>query len=337
MATTSGSTFDSTVAVNIGDRFLGRNSGRPANFDMPATSGPDVPPDVRDYVLSLGGMKALEWLAQPDRRALWLYGPTGSGKSTLIRVMAARLNLPVFEANGSSAVELRDFLGRVDLRVTPEGGTTTVFTEGPLLRAYRTGGIFLLNEGDGLSPAALLELNTVLDRAPLFVPQTGETVACHNAFMFILTANTNGGGDVSGAYAGTNIQNRAFVNRFRVVQQGYLEPVHRPDGTVHDPEVGLLCGRVPGLTPEEADVLVRVAREIRAGFFPADGSSPTIGDTVTMRDLCDWAWLVNNRRALVQKGVNIMFTSFEDAVLSRMSEGDRAIANEAYQRVVGNN
>ena len=97
---------------------------------------------------------------------LYLYGPTGSGKTSLIKQLAARLNYPVFEVTGHGRLEFADLCGHISLH---EGSMR--YEYGPLSLAMRYGGLFLINEVDLLSPEVAVGLNGVLEGAPLCLPE----------------------------------------------------------------------------------------------------------------------------------------------------------------------
>lgn len=96
-----------------------------------------------------------------DFDPLYLYGPTGCGKTTLIKQLAARLNYPTFEVTGHGRLEFADLYGHISLQ---KG--SMVYEYGPLPLAMRYGGILLINEADLFSPEVAVGLNGVLDGAP---------------------------------------------------------------------------------------------------------------------------------------------------------------------------
>ena len=128
-------------------------------------------------------------------------------------------------------------------------GHHTVFQDsmhyeyGPLAQAMRHGGLFLLNEIDLLDPSTAAGLNSVLDGYPLTIPENnGELIMPHPMFKFAATANTNGGSDPSGLYQGVLRQNIAFMDRFVLVEAGYM---------AESQELGILKNYVGGRIAEE--------------------------------------------------------------------------------------
>jgi cobaltochelatase CobS len=96
---------------------------------------------------------------------LYVFGPAGSGKTSLIKQLAAKLNYPVFDITGHGRLEFPDMVGHL----TVEDSNMT-FQYGPLALAMKFGGLFLLNEIDLLDPATAAGLNGILDGDPLRLP-----------------------------------------------------------------------------------------------------------------------------------------------------------------------
>lgn len=194
--------------------FSGQASGRMISGFAETSSR--TPPINPDYVFPDTIRDLVVWFMQPSD-PLYLFGPTGSGKTSLIHQVAARLNYPVFDVTGHGRLEFADLTGHLSL----DQGSMR-FDYGPLALAMRYGGLFLLNELDLLDPATATGLNGVLDGLPLCLAENGgEIITPHPMFRFIATANTNGGSDETGLYQGTLRQNLAFMDRFWVCEVPY--------------------------------------------------------------------------------------------------------------------
>lgn len=144
----------------------------------------------------------------------WLYGPAGTGKTTLVRHYASILHLPLFSIAGGNRVEFQSFIGQYKLGPNQE----MIWVEGPLSLAYRHGGIFLINEISLIDPGELVRLNDILDGTPLIVPETGDIIPRHPEFQLIVTDNSNGSGDDTASYVGVQVMNQALLNRFYILQ-----------------------------------------------------------------------------------------------------------------------
>ncbi len=107
------------------------------------------------------------WFLNPSD-PLYVFGPTGSGKTSLIKQLAARLNFPVFCVNAHGRLEFQDLVGHLSVQ---QGSMT--YQYGPLALAMRHGGLFLLDEFDLLDPSTAAGLNSILDGSPLCIRKMG--------------------------------------------------------------------------------------------------------------------------------------------------------------------
>jgi len=136
----------------------------------------------------------LAWHMLGGNEGLYLTGPTGSGKSTLVTQVASRLNIPVHRVTAHSRLETPELIGHYAL----VSGSMS-FVDGPLTTAMREGHWFLLDEIDLLDPATAAGLNGIVEGAPLVIPEkNGEMVTPAPGFWFIATGNTAGSGDQTG-------------------------------------------------------------------------------------------------------------------------------------------
>lgn len=221
-------------------------------------------------------------LTGAHRDGVWLAGPMGSGKTTLVNQVAARLNLNVAQVNGKRRLETADLVGHL----TAVGGDV-LFEDGPLTAAARHGWWFLLNEADLVEPGELAGLNTLLEGGPLVIPENGgEVVWPAPGFGILCTANTVGLGDGSGLYAATQRMNAALMDRFWVLAVNYPPPAQ---------EIEVLRAAAPSLQPEIAEKMVEVAGEVRK-LFAADGEGPAVEVTFSTRTLLRWALLAQRFR-----------------------------------------
>ena len=137
---------------------------------------------------------------------MYVYGISGLGKTMQIEQACAKHRRPFFRAQITKDTTSEELVGSYSLI-----NGNTVWVDGPILKAYRSGGVLLLDEID-LNPS-LMVLQGVLENKPLYVFQTGELVHPAAGFQIFATGNTKGDGS-SFEYVGTTSLNKAFLERF---------------------------------------------------------------------------------------------------------------------------
>jgi cobaltochelatase CobS len=291
-----------------------KNDGEPLLIDRYTVSTANTPAPKLHLFSRQTLFDLWVWLQTSD--PLYISGPTGCGKSAVVEQLAARLGIPVFNLIGSFDTDVHDFYGS---RTAVNG---TVFYEyGPLSLAYRYGGIFLLDEIDGLNPALALGLNTVLDGRPLVLPETGEIIHKNPRFRFIATANTNGGNDETGVYQGTNRLNLAFMDRFHKLVAAYPS---------EEMERLMLLKYAPDVKPAHAAML-KFARLVREGFLNPDAETQ-LDVTFSTRSLLRWAGLLNLYTPMKQS-LNILEYTMLQAVGHMASQPCQVALKEILGRV----
>ena len=308
------------VDLDAGQVFSGKASGtKVRGYTTPSAYTPTIDPN---YVFHESSRDVAVWFLD-SQEPLYAFGPTGCGKTSCIKQLAARLNYPVFEVTGHGRLEFADLLGHLTVR---DGSMS--FEYGPLALAMRYGGLLLLNEIDLISPEVAAGLNSILDGSPLCIAENGgELVNPHPMFRFAATANTNGGGDETGLYQGTLRQNLAFSDRFILCEMGYPRP---------DVEEGLLRQCCPALPDALCKTMVRYANEVRSLFMGESSSGPmanSIEVTFSTRSLLRWGALTIRYQALARQGIQPLIYALDRALAFRASRESRALLHELAQRM----
>ena len=253
---------------------------------------------------------------------LYIFGPTGCGKSSAINQLAARLNYPTYEVTGHSRLEFPDLIGHL----TVQQGTMC-FEYGPLALAMKFGGLALINEIDLLEPSTAAGLNGILDGQPLCIPENGgELIAPHPMFRFAATANTNGGSDETGLYQGTLRQNAALMDRFWLCEMTYPAP---------ETEEVLLAKTSPHLPEDVRKKMVSYAGEVRCLFMGERDqySGNAIEVTFSTRTLLRWADLTLRYQPLARQGIQPVSYALDRALGFRACRETRAMLHELAQRI----
>lgn len=308
------------VDLDAGTVFSGQPSGRTVRgFGRPCLHTPAIDPT---YLFHDAMREVVVWFVDPTD-PLYIFGPTGSGKTSLVRQLAAKLNYPVFEVTGHGRLEFDDLAGHLSV----ENGSM-IFQYGPLALAMRHGGLFLLNEMDLLDPATAVGLNGVLDGAPLSLPMNGgEVIVPHPMFRFVATANTNGASDDSGLYQGALRQNMAFMDRFRLCEVGYPES---------EAELKILGQAVPSLPESIRQGMIEYANHVRRLFVGDEvGTGRSIEVTFSTRTLIRWADLTVRFQPLAHQGIQPILYALDRALAYRASRSTRALLHELSQRMFG--
>jgi cobaltochelatase CobS len=254
----------------------------------------------------------LAYLHDAAGDGMFLHGPTGSGKTSLITQIAARLNWPVQSVTCHGRMELNALVGQFVLI-----NGSTQFVHGPLSVAARDGHLLILNESDLMDPSELAGLNDIIEGQPLVISENGgEVIRPHPKFRVFATGNSAGSGDGSGLYQGVLRQNLAFMDRFRVIHVDYPEP---------ELEKQVVLAAVPRMPSEIVDKMILVAEEIRRLFMGSDTEAGELTVTMSTRTLVRWATL-----SLTFKGApNVFHYALQQALTARAEPEQR----EAIHRI----
>ncbi|GAA3726159.1 MoxR family ATPase [Salinicoccus siamensis] len=145
---------------------------------------------------------------------LLLKGPTGSGKTRLAENLAEDMNSSMYSINCSVDVDIESLLGFKTIEYI-DGKQEVVFVSGPVIQAMNEGAILYIDEINMAKPEVLPILNAALDyRRTITNPLTGETTTAKDGFNVIAAINVG--------YVGTMPMNEALLNRFNVIELGYV-------------------------------------------------------------------------------------------------------------------
>lgn len=269
-----------------------------------------VPPLEEDYAFREGVLYSVLYALEKQNQPLLLIGPTGSGKTSVVEQVCARLNRPVTRVNLDGDITRSDFVGQWVLN----GGQEMDFRYGPLPTAMREGHVLIVDEIDAGAAPVVMVLQAVLEGKPLVIMETGEVVKPHPDFRICATANTNGQGDESGMYYGTQPQNYAMFDRFKLIDK-----VDYPTAAEEKKILKKRCG----ITNDETiRKLIEVAALIRKAHIKGECSC-----TMSTRNV------VNIAEKLEAFGEHKR--AYALSFLNRLNSDDHAFCSEIVQRVWG--
>lgn len=260
----------------------------------------------------------LAWWKFGGTTPLYVVGPMGAGKTSGLFQVAAKLNVPVQYLVCHSRMETPELIGR---HVLVDGDM--VFVDGPLVTAMRHGHMLILDEIDLLDPSTAAGLNGLREGLPITIPETGEVVHAHPNFRWAATANTNGGGDETGLYQGTNRLNGAFLDGFWGLQVGYPDKEH---------ERAIVQSAVPELEVPYIDRMISVANDVRKVFMGESDKDEAIELTMSTRTLVRWARMQVVFAGVAQHGESPNRYALERALTWRATPETKAFIEGIVQR-----
>ena len=251
-------------------------------------------------------------------RRVMIQGYHGTGKSTHIEQVAARLNWPTLRINLDSHVSRIDLIGK-DAIVLRDGKQVTEFKEGLLPWALQNSVALIFDEYDAGRADVMFVIQRVLEvDGKLTLLDSNKVITPHAHFRLFATANTVGLGDTTGLYHGTQQINQGQMDRWSIVSTLNYLP--------HEDEVRIVLAKQKDYQNAEGekqiDQMVRLADMTRKGFLAGDLST-----VMSPRTVLTWA---ENARIF-----NDITLAFRLSFLNKCDEVERPTLAEYYQRVFG--
>ncbi len=283
-------------------------------FKTPDSHVPEVDPSYRfDPQTTLAICAGFAF----DRRVM-IQGYHGTGKSTHIEQVAARLNWPLVRVNLDSHVSRIDLVGK-DAIVLKDGKQVTEFREGMLPWALQRPIALVFDEYDAGRPDVMFVIQRVLEvQGKLTLLDQNRVIRPNPFFRLFATTNTIGLGDTTGLYHGTQQINQGQMDRWSIVTTlNYL---------AHDAEAEIVLAKSPSYDSVEGrrtlNAMVRVADMTRNAFMNGD-----ISTVMSPRTVITWA---QNAEIFGDVGLGFRLT-----FLNKCDELERPTVAEFYQRAFG--
>jgi cobaltochelatase CobS len=282
------------------------------------STGSEYVPDIDEaYVFDHDTTLAILAGFAHNRRVL-IQGYHGTGKSTHVEQVAARLNWPCIRVNLDSHISRIDLIGK-DAIVIRDGKQITEFREGILPWALQNPCALCFDEYDAGRPDVMFVIQRILEvDGKLTLLDQSRVIRPHNCFRLFATANTVGLGDTTGLYHGTQQINQGQMDRWNVVTTLNYLP--------HEEEVKIVLSKATEYDNDEGreaiSAMVACADLSRAGFINGD-----ISTVMSPRTVITWA-----ENAQIFKDVGL---AFRMTFLNKCDETERPIVAEYYQRCFG--
>jgi len=252
-----------------------------------------------------------------NRRVL-IQGYHGTGKSTHIEQVAARLNWPCIRVNLDSHISRIDLIGK-DAIVLKENKQITEFQDGILPWAYKNPVALVFDEYDAGRPDVMFVIQRILEtNGKLTLLDQSKVIIPNKFFRLFGTANTVGLGDTSGLYHGTQQINQGQMDRWNIVSTlNYL---------TNEEEYKIIASKVSELNNKSGRDIIKgmiaTADLTRSGFMNGD-----ISTVMSPRTVLTWA-----ENYLLFKDLEY---AFKLSFLNRCDEMERSIIDEYFQRSFG--
>ncbi len=289
--------------------------GIDVDWEVPAFTKADerVPETDADYVFDPDTTLAILAGFAHNRRVM-VQGYHGTGKSTHIEQVAARLNWPSIRINLDAHISRIDLIGR-DAIVLRDGLQVTEFQEGLLPWALQNPVALTFDEYDAGRPDVMFVIQRILESSGrLTLLDQNKVITPNPNFRLFATSNTVGLGDTSGLYHGTQAINQAQMDRWNiVVALNYLE---------QNVELDIVKSKVDNMDDAMIANMIKVADLTRQGFINGD-----ISTVMSPRTVMTWA---QNTEIFNSAGFG-----FRLSFLNKCDEAERMLVAEYYQRVFG--
>jgi cobaltochelatase CobS len=300
-----------THKIDINETFGFVSALKPLAFAEPNSYVPEVD---ASYVFDPTTTTSILAGFTHNRRVL-VQGYHGTGKSTHIEQVAARLNWPCIRVNLDSHISRTDLIGR-DAIVIQDGKQVTAFQEGIIPWALQRPIALVFDEYDAGRPDVMFVIQRILEaQGKLTLLDQNKVITPHPYFRIFATSNTIGLGDSTGLYHGTQAINQGQMDRWNIVTTlNYLAP---------EVELKILLGRVPTLNNAKgktlAQSMIAMANLTRQGFMHGD-----ISTVMSPRTVISWG---ENAQILGDTDL-----AFRVSFLNKCDEMERPVVAEYYQR-----
>ncbi len=304
------------------------------------------------------------------KRNVFIYGPTGAGKTKLIEMFCAKTGRPMFRVQCSEDSEPSQFFGSWKLcrpiakedtaedagvlergiqgiaraieklaisikRMTGMGPEMT-YVDGPILSWARTpNAVLLLDEKDQLLPSVAMSLNGILDGDDILVPETGERIPLSPGTLIAATGNTNGRGSAGGKGGSAALYKGAKRQNIATLDRYFVINV---DYLPEEDEKDLLMSQVR-MPEKAAEAMAKLAAQVRSQFLGTNEDAAANGAplefTITTRNLLNWGMSFQLLSVTGMASKEAFEESLRMTLLDFATADERQAVLDAWSSVVG--
>ena len=251
-------------------------------------------------------------------RRVMIQGYHGTGKSTHIEQVAARLNWKCIRINLDSHISRIDLIGKEAI-VLENGKQITKFKEGIIPWALESGTALVFDEYDAGRPDVMFVIQRILEvDGKLTLLEQNKVIKPNPAFRLFCTTNTIGLGDTSGLYHGTQQINQGQMDRWNIVSSLNYLPIEK--------EINIVCSKckefIAVFNKKYISLMIELANLTRSGFKNGD-----ISTVMSPRTVITWA-----ENSVIFSDIDY---AFKVTFLNKCDEAEKNIITEYYQRCLG--
>jgi MoxR-like ATPase len=271
-------------------------------------------PNVNKTYVPWGHYEEIAKIIESNKFApVFITGLSGNGKTTMVEQICANQQRQLFRVNITELTDEDDLLGGMRLV-----NGNTVWQDGPVVKAMESGSVLLLDEVD-LGSHKIMCLQPVLEGKGVFLKKINRWVTPKAGFNVLATANTKGKGSDDGRFAGTNILNEAFLDRFDFT----YEQEYAPRST----EKRILMKKMDSFGKKDedfADCLTRWSETIRKAYY--EGAVTEIITTRRLEAVAKLFTIVDNRMTAIERSLSRFDSETKAAFLNFYTKIDPSVA-----------
>jgi cobaltochelatase CobS len=290
-------------------------------------------PEVQDYIIRKEDYSFrtrmvstfTAWMQEPNgNEGIWLYGPTGSGKTSFAEQLFAHFGIPCVTQQVTSKTKFKTLLGA---RTLIDG--ELLYEHGPLTKAMELGIPCIIDEIDRMDPHESVGFHQIMETGKVTIEENGgEVVQARPGFRLIATGNSAGNSDPMGNYK-VRGQDLAFRDRFIYLEVPY---------PTQEEELAILMKKKPAFGEPAMTVLIKIANDVRKQFMGAgDMQASSLDITISVRKNVQIAHYAMLHKNVAKMGIDPLTYAFDMCLLGSASESTKVAVHNLIDLHQGKN